>query len=1088
MDVIVSPTEKQEIAWEALQDGTIRYVVFGGGAGGGKAQTLTSKIYTPTGYKLMGDINVGDFVLGVGGARKVIAIHPQGEKNIYRVIFSDGASGEFTDGHLFDCWPAGRGQERRSVRSLKQIMDSKSDYLIPLCVADFKKRKVLIDPYIIGAMLGDGGLTKHLTFTTADEQLLVELKKRLPKYISIRKTNDIQYSLVQDERNEKGFPVNYLAQAFTKYGLLPIKCSERFIPKDYLYNSKNVRVDVLRGLLDTDGYIDNRGHVSFTSKSRRLAEDVQFLVRSLGGKATLKEATKSCNGVVGQYYCVYIRIKNEHKYFLLQRKKDRARKGDRHVLGRKIVKIERVGKELAQCITVEGGLYLTDDFILTHNSWLGCEWLLYNCYVYPGSKWFVGREKLTDLMQSTFITWTKVCNHHNIPRDDWKLNGQYHYIEFKNGSRIDLLDIKLNPSDPMFEGLGSREYTGGWIEEAGEVDFMAFDVLKSRINRHMNKEFRLPGTMLITCNPNKDWLYSVVYKPWKKRELDSNYCFIQSLYGDNPHTAKEYEESLSDIKNEATKQRLKYGNWEYDDDPAQLMDYDSIRDLFTTKTPEAPHKKSLTIDIARFGPDKAVFMYWEGLQVKEIRVYERSAIDFLQEEAASFCNAKHIPRSNVIADEGGVGGGFIDNFKCKGFVGNRAAIPPLTSAHIKDGKQIVRYEDQVNYANLRTQCYYLLAEYVNNRRIGIDVSAYEEQIIQELEQVREKNIDKDSRLQIIGKEQIKETIGRSPDFADCFVAGTKILTPKGNRNIEDLKVGDKVITPLGITKIGRIICKETDVVYELNSELIGTGNHKLFTKKGLKRLDLHSHNDYNCTYNIFDNLRWKFLKALCIKEKNLGFRQIMERENITTTEQKERCTGVFGKTKLVIKSLKVATSIMLMEIHTIIVSKIYNFIHRLNTLGNIGKIKSLWNMNVCVAKKSLFQKNKTMLCSVPILVSKNIIMPKKHIMKKEPALYVKNPFWLEKMKGLKLVQSLVRHTLDGKIKVYTLTLEEDNVYYANGYLVENCLMMRMYFELPGRGIGSTMPTQRKFTIDRDQFGRATGVIAQEEDWLTVKET
>ena len=390
-------------------------------------------------------------------------------------------------------------------------------------------------------------------------------------------------------------------------------------------------------------------------------------------------------------------------------------------------------------------------------SWMGCEWILSNCFNYPGSKWFIGREELKRLMSSSYITWNKVCKHHNYPSSDWKYNGQYNYIEFKNGSRVDLLDLKYLPSDPMYERFGSLEYTGGWIEEAGEVDFEAFDVLKSRINRHMNDEYGT-GKILLTCNPNKGWLYSVVYRPHRAGKLDPSYAFIQSLYKDNPHTAESYEASLKDIKSEATKQRLMFGNWEYDDDPGKLIDYDAIRDMFTNKT--GTGTKCLTIDVARYGRDLAVIMYWEGMQVKNIYTFDRTSIDFLIEQSKSICDANNIPRSSVIADEDGVGGGFVDMFRCKGFVGNRAAVQTELAKTTKEKN---------NFANLRTQCYYMLADKINRRKIGIDSQAYEEKISRELEQIKEKNIDKDTKLQIVPKEQIKEAIGHSPDFADSLM-------------------------------------------------------------------------------------------------------------------------------------------------------------------------------------------------------------------------------------------------------------------------------------------------------------------------------
>ncbi len=187
-------------------------------------------------------------------------------------------------------------------------------------------------------------------------------------------------------------------------------------------------------------------------------------------------------------------------------------------------------------------------------SWLGAEWLLTNCYRYPGTKWFIGRNELKRLKSSSFATFKKVCAHHGIPATDWRFNGQDNYIEFLNpetekfdgyGSRIDLLDLKLMPSDPMFERFGSTEYTGGWIEEAGEIHFLAFDVLKARVGRWRNEEYGLnPAKILITCNPKQNWLYRIFYKPWKEQKLPLGYAFIQSLYKDNPHTAAEAEKRL----------------------------------------------------------------------------------------------------------------------------------------------------------------------------------------------------------------------------------------------------------------------------------------------------------------------------------------------------------------------------------------------------------------------------------------------------------------------------------------------------------------------------------------------------------------
>lgn len=387
-------------------------------------------------------------------------------------------------------------------------------------------------------------------------------------------------------------------------------------------------------------------------------------------------------------------------------------------------------------------------------SWFGCEWLLTNCYFYPQTRWFIGREELKRLMQSTFITWTKVTSHHKIPRSDWHLDGKYNYIEFSNGSRIDLLDCKYLPSDPLYERFGSLEYTGGWLEEAGEIKFMAFDVLKSRINRHLNRELGLPPKLLLTFNPNKDWLYRVLYRPWKDGTLEDPYAFIQALYKDNPHTAETYGKTLAGITDKATRERLMFGNWEYDDDPSALIEYDAIIDLFTNAVPESPDKY-LTADIARYGHDKTVFYCWKGLKVYKIYIYEKQGIDQTNEKLEEILKTEQIPRSHTVVDEDGVGGGVVDGVKgIKGFTAGSSPIERPT-------------KDE-NYQNLKTQCSYLLAEKVNKRELAIETNdeVFKEQLVEELEQIKSKDRDKDGVLKIVPKEEIKEHIGRSPDYAD----------------------------------------------------------------------------------------------------------------------------------------------------------------------------------------------------------------------------------------------------------------------------------------------------------------------------------
>jgi phage terminase large subunit len=383
-------------------------------------------------------------------------------------------------------------------------------------------------------------------------------------------------------------------------------------------------------------------------------------------------------------------------------------------------------------------------------SWWLCETRLVNCYLYPGYKSFIAREELKRLMASTYLTWCKVCAYHNIPKEEWSLNGQYSYIEFKNGSRIDLLDVKFLPSDPFFERFGSLEYSDGAIEECGEINFLAYDVLKTRIGRHLNKELGIRPTMALTANPKKNWLYAAFYEPWKNGTLPDNVCFIQALYGDNPYTAAEYEVQLQSISDKSTKERLMLGTWDYEDNPNVLIPFATINDMFSNDFIKGG-KKRIVADIARYGSDRAIITVWDGLILIDYVAFNISSMVDIQKSINTLRMKYSIPVSDIIVDEDGIGGGVVDNLKCQGFLNN--------------GKPT-----NLNYQNLKAECGYKLAELAGKIWIKKVLPEKErEAITLELGMLRMYDADKDGKLRLMPKEKIKEYIGRSPDWLDCFI-------------------------------------------------------------------------------------------------------------------------------------------------------------------------------------------------------------------------------------------------------------------------------------------------------------------------------
>lgn len=401
--------------------------------------------------------------------------------------------------------------------------------------------------------------------------------------------------------------------------------------------------------------------------------------------------------------------------------------------------------------------------------WIASEQII-QAYQYPGIKSFIARRELKRLMGSTFLTFVKACQFYGVPKDDWKLNGQYNYIEFKNGSRIDLLDIIFIPSDPLFERFGSMEYTNGFIEEAGESDFGAFDILKSRVGRHRNEEFGIRGKVGITANPTKNWVYRVFYQPFRNEVLPKEYAFIQSLYGDNPYTAEEYGKQLSQITDLAQKERLMFGNWEYDADANALINYDAILDLFTNTVNETG--KYLTADIARFGQDRTVIGIWKGFNLYKVIVKKQQGIDRTSEDIRNILAQEEIPYSQAVVDEDGIGGGVVDALRgIRGFIANATPFD-------ESGKK-------VNYKNLKAQCSYKLADKINNHQISIKGNPYfengmqrfqpvfdetsKQELIEELGWIKSKDADKDGKRAIVPKEEVKEHLGRSPDLSDMMM-------------------------------------------------------------------------------------------------------------------------------------------------------------------------------------------------------------------------------------------------------------------------------------------------------------------------------
>lgn len=287
-------------------------------------------------------------------------------------------------------------------------------------------------------------------------------------------------------------------------------------------------------------------------------------------------------------------------------------------------------------------------------SFLGVAYIITMCVTYPGTRWLIGRSELEALKKTTLNTFFDVCSMWGIKGDDvhYKYNVHEKTITFKNESEILLFDLKLMPSDPNFDGLGSLELTGAFIDEANQVTEKAKNIVSSRLARCKNDKYSLLPKLLMTCNPAKGWVYDEFYKKHKDGTLEDYKGFIQALPTDNPALSKHSLEQLKKL-DDFSKRRLLYGEWEYEDTLA-LVKYDSIIKMFNTDEYLQPVKSTyyLSCDIARLGADKTVIVLWRDLAILKIFTLTKATVDVTINKIKELVDLYKIDRKHIVIDTG----------------------------------------------------------------------------------------------------------------------------------------------------------------------------------------------------------------------------------------------------------------------------------------------------------------------------------------------------------------------------------------------------------------------------------------------------
>jgi len=436
--------------------------------GRGYQQPNSEPVLTPDGFKTMGDLVAGDLVIGSNGDSTIIKeIIPQGNCDVYEIEFHDSRKVKCGLEHL---WGVYNTKGKYSVVTTEYLLNnnlkqhpgtdkSSYSYKVPsISPVEFDKRKYNIDPYLLGLLIGDGGISgSQIKFSTADTEILFYMNFILGS----------NYNLNKDKWTDYGYIVTSKIKGYHKLMRdikdlkLNVKSYDKFIPDQYKYGSVEQRFELVKGLMDTDGTVNENGNARFTSSSEVLIDDLAWVLRSLGircNKAKTNLGGKLTDFGNGHKSIVrdtwILSITSYYQIFKLQRK---AKKLDRAITKRKQKNQDRIGikaitkldyKEESTCIYIDSDdhLYLTTDFIPTHNSFKGGSMLDRNYYLIPGSNSFVFADDKAYLIEDGLLTkaW-EMMDHieQNTPwgkrrdRHDAIMHKKASYYATTNGLKIE---------------------------------------------------------------------------------------------------------------------------------------------------------------------------------------------------------------------------------------------------------------------------------------------------------------------------------------------------------------------------------------------------------------------------------------------------------------------------------------------------------------------------------------------------------------------------------------------------------------------------------------------------------------------------
>lgn len=537
-----------------------------GGSRGGPLQVDT-RVVTPFGYRRIGDLKAGDIISSTdGGMQRVVYRKDHGLLPSYKLTFIDGSSVIASYDHLWNvrktCYRSKKRiqnglslQDDYRVWTTQQIVDflskikkgeiKNSSLVIPVCkpvkftIGNGGFYPVKSDPYVIGALLGDGCITKHIEGGCYDALLSSADSEIVEQFVKAGFSMDNYAQKEGNAARDYRIKDANLREDLKNLHLYGCDSKSKFIPRPYKFGTTERRISLLQGLMDTDGTVDSRGYLIFSTISKQLAEDVKFLVNSLGGLSTI---TKNKAGYKkdGEYiqcndaYDVYIRIEHSERLFRLTRKKKRctAYNGGISEVARHIVDFEYVGKKECCCIAVDNpnSLFMVEDFIVTHNS----------------KSFSLLMEALYDIQNSHFnalLLRKETKDLDSLINDSYKLYSDFGVYNkslndmtwnFNNGGWLKF-SFYMGSYQAFKDRFQGRQYAYVGIDEITQCEYKKFKYLIT-VNRNAS---HIRSRFWGTCNPDPDsWVRKFI--DWwiddegyaiPERSGAIRYCYMD---GDSP--------------------------------------------------------------------------------------------------------------------------------------------------------------------------------------------------------------------------------------------------------------------------------------------------------------------------------------------------------------------------------------------------------------------------------------------------------------------------------------------------------------------------------------------------------------------------